>query len=140
MSAQSKPAAHLVAEAKSHAARLSPENVAAAMRHGDALLVDIRESEERAEYGLIAGTIRLPRGMLKFAADQRLVPGRIRPRAPHHPVCATGARAVLAADVLRQLGYADIAFLGGGCTAWSAGGLGIEAHAKQPPSDSECER
>lgn len=138
MSAQSKTAAHLVAEAKAHVARLFPENVAAAMRRGDALVVDIRESEERAEHGRIAGAIHVPRGMLEFAADPTSAYFRpeFDPGRRTILFCATGARAALAADVLQQLGYADIAFLDGGFTAWSAAGLAIEAGAKQPPADS----
>lgn len=129
MSAQSKTAAHLVAEAKSHVARLFPENVAAAMRHGAALIIDIRESEERAEHGSISGAIHVPRGMLEFAADPTSAwfrPG-FDPGRGAILFCATGARAALAADVLRQLGYADIAYLDGGLTAWRAAGLDGEA-------------
>jgi rhodanese-related sulfurtransferase len=125
MSAQSKTVAHLVAEAKAHVSRLFPENVAAALRRDDALVVDIRESEERAEHGVMAGTIHVPRGMLEFAAD----PTSAYFRAEFDPgrrtilFCATGARAALAADVLQQLGYADIAYLDGGFTAWREAGL-----------------
>lgn len=135
MSAQSKTAAHLVAEAKSHVARLFPENVAAAMRHGDALLVDIRESEERAEHGLIAGAIHVPRGMLEFAADPTSAYFRTEFDPGRRTIlfCATGARAALAADVLQQLGYADIAYLDGGFTAWRDSGLDIEPGSPRNP-------
>lgn len=136
MSAQSKTAAHLEAEAKTHVAKLLPENVAAAMRRGDALLVDIRESEERAEPGHVAGAIPVPRGMLEFAADPTSAWFRTEfdPGRGAIVFCATGARAALAADVLRQLGYADIACLDGGFAAWSAAGLATEIAAKQPPT------
>jgi rhodanese-related sulfurtransferase len=128
MSAQSKTAAHLVAEAKAHVARLFPENVAAAMRRGDALIVDIREAEERAEHGVIGGAIHIPRGMLEFAADPTSAYFRdeFDPERRTILFCATGARSALAADVLQQLGYADIAYLDGGFTAWREAGLDIE--------------
>ena len=129
MSAKSKTAAHLVAEAKSHVARLFPENVAAAMRRGDALLVDIRESEERAEHGGIGGAIHVPRGMLEFAADPTTAYYRpeFDPGRRTILFCSTGARSALAADALQALGYADVAYLKGGFRAWQTSGCAVEA-------------
>jgi rhodanese-related sulfurtransferase len=128
MSAQSKTTAHLVAEAKSHVVSLSPEEVATERRHGDALLVDIGEAEERAAHGSIRGAIHVPRGMLEFAADPTSAYFRdeFDPGRRTILFCATGARSALAADVLQQLGYADIAYLDGGFTAWREAGLDIE--------------
>lgn len=134
MSHPSKTAAHLVAEAKSHVAGLFPENVAAAMRRGDALVVDIRESEERAAHGTIAGTIHVPRGMLEFAADPTCAHFHIELDPGRRTIlfCASGGRSALAADGLRALGYADVAYLEGGFAAWRAAGLATETAAQQP--------
>jgi rhodanese-related sulfurtransferase len=128
MSAQSKTAAHLVAEAKAHAAGLSPQEAEAELRRGDALLIDIRETEERVESGTIPGAIHAPRGMLEFHAD----PTSAYYRPEFDPTrrtilfCASGGRAALATEALQTLGYADVAYLMGGLRAWREAGLAVE--------------
>ena len=51
-----KTAAQLVAEAKAQIENLSPVAVATELQRGSALLVDLRESAERVEHGVIPGT------------------------------------------------------------------------------------
>jgi rhodanese-related sulfurtransferase len=43
-------------------------------------------------------------------------------------VCASRARAALAAATLLDMGYSDIALLGGGQAAWQAAGLPTTEH------------
>ena len=94
-----------------------------------ALLVDIREPEEWL-HGHIDGSVPAVRGYLEFFAD---------PTSPRHKegldpsrrtivVCASGARASLAAVTLKQLGYTDVAVLDGGLKAWLAAGLPTTEH------------
>lgn len=119
--------ADLVATARSRVRNLSPDQVEAHLFHPDTLLVDIREPEELDEHGLIAGAVHAPRGMLEFVAD----PASPLHRAPFDPArttilyCAAGSRSALAADVLQQLGYDDVAHLDGGLTAWAQAGLPV---------------
>ena len=118
-----KTAAHLIAEAKARIENLMPEAVAAELAGGEALLVDIREPEERAQHGGIPGAIHTSRGMLEFAADPT--------SAYYHPAfdpsariilyCASGGRSALAADMLQILGYTRVAHLDGGLKAWQEG-------------------
>lgn len=123
-----KTAAHLVAEAKARVENLSPEEVASELRQGDALLVDLREPEERLEHGSIRGSVHAPRGMLEFYAD----PTSAYYRAEFDPVrrtilfCASGGRSALAGEALQKLGYADVAHLDGGLQAWRENGLAVE--------------
>ncbi len=123
-----KTAAQLVAEAKQRVENLTPTQVAAEVERGEALLVDLREPEERAEQGTIPGAVHAPRGMLEFYAD---------PSGPYHRPefdpqrrvilhCASGGRSALAADSLRQLGYGDVAHLDGGLKAWREAGQPVE--------------
>jgi rhodanese-related sulfurtransferase len=67
--------------------------------------------------------------MLEFCADPTspahclgLSPGR---RVVLH--CASGGRSALAAVVLRDMGYGDVAHLDGGLNAWRDAGLPVEA-------------
>ncbi len=123
-----KTAAQMVAEAKQRVENLAPEQVAAELARGDALLVDLRESEERHQNQTIPEAVHAPRGMLEFWAD---------PTSPYHrqefdPAqriilhCASGGRSALAAETLRQMGYANVAHLDGGLKAWKEGGLPVE--------------
>ena len=124
-----RTAAHLIAEAKTHVAHLTAEEVAAELEDQTVLLVDLREPDERAEHGVIAGGVHAPRGMLEFYADPT--------SAYFHPefdparrtilYCASGARAALAADTLTRLGYTRVTYLKGGLHAWVEAGHGVES-------------
>jgi rhodanese-related sulfurtransferase len=124
-------AAQLVAEAKGRIENLSPQDVAAEMETGDAVLIDLRELEERRQNGVIAGAIHAPRGMLEFYAD----PTSAYHRPEFNPArrtilhCASGGRSALAADVLQGLGYTRVAHLDGGLKAWQAADLPVESGA-----------
>lgn len=121
-------AAEMVATAKQGVEGLSPDQVARAIADNGVLLVDLRETEERAAAGVIAGAIHAPRGMIEFHADPtspyympEFDPGR---RVILH--CSAGSRSALAAGALRQLGYQHVSHLDGGLKAWAEAGLPIE--------------
>jgi rhodanese-related sulfurtransferase len=123
-----KTAAELVAEAKGRIENLTVDQVAAEVAAGDAVLVDLRESEELAASGKIPGSIHVPRGMLEFRADPTssyhdpaLDPER---RVIVH--CAAGGRSALAAAALQDMGYRSVAHLDGGFTAWQQAGQPVE--------------
>lgn len=88
-----------------------------------ALLLDIRDAPELQASGRAVGSHHIPRGMLEFRAD---------PATPFHdpelrferPVvvhCASGGRAVLAAKLLKDMGYEQVFNLGG-LAEWKEGG------------------
>lgn len=123
-----KSASEMVAEAKGHVENLTPEQVAAEVERGDAILIDIREDDERVQNGAIPNAVRAPRGMLEFWAD---------PTSPYHReefdlarrtvlYCASGGRSALAADTLQRMGYGNVAHLDGGIKAWKEGGNPLE--------------
>ena len=120
-----KTAAHLIAEAKARIENLTPEAVAAELAGGEALLVDIREPEERAQQGGIPGAIHTARGMLEFAADptSAYFQPAFDPGARIILFCANGGRSALAAAMLQLLGFDRIAHLDGGLRAWQEAGL-----------------
>lgn len=113
-------AAEMVAEAKKRVENLSVDEAARELEGEDVLLVDIREPDERAKNGVIAGAVEASRGMLEFWAD---------PTSPYHrdefqPArriilhCASGGRSALAAATLQDLGYERVAHMDGGFKAW----------------------
>lgn len=106
---------------------LTAAQVADELKRG-AVLIDLRESEERKRDGTIPGAFHAPRGMLEFYAD---------PTSPYHRDefipeqrvilhCASGGRSALAADTLQQMGYWDVAHLDGGFKAWKEHGQPIQ--------------
>lgn len=118
-----KTAAAMVSEAKARVENLTPDQVEQEIRDG-ALLVDIREPEERHSTGVIAGNVHAPRGMLEFYID---------PTSPYHRMefdsdariilyCASSGRSALAADMFREFGYSKAAHLDGGIKAWVEAG------------------
>ena len=126
-----KGAMDLVSEAKQKVENLTPDQVAAELDSGDALLVDVREPQERQATGAIPGAISAPRGMLEFYAD---------PSLPYHKDefdpdrriilhCASGGRSALGAATLKEMGYSNVAHLDGGIKAWQEAGRPVEAEA-----------
>jgi rhodanese-related sulfurtransferase len=121
-------AAEMVAEAKQKVQNLTVEETARELAEGDALLVDIREPDERMQTGAIPGAVEAPRGMLEFWADPAsqyhrddFTPDR---RTILH--CASGGRSALAAVALQDLGYTNVAHMDGGITAWREAGKPVE--------------
>lgn len=123
-----KSASELVGEAKGRVENLDPDAVEQELAGGDAILVDLREAEELAANGRIPGAVHVPRGMLEFRAD----PTSTYHQAPLDPSkrvilhCASGGRSALAAATLQDMGYADVAHLDGGITAWKDAGKPVE--------------
>jgi rhodanese-related sulfurtransferase len=128
MTATTITAASLVADARTRIENLSPAQVQFELAGGDAVLIDIREADERTANGTIAGAIHAPRGMLEFYAD---------PTGPYYRPefdpdrriilhCASGGRSALAAASLQAMGYRNTAHLDGGLKLWKEQGLPIE--------------
>ena len=118
-----KTAADLVARAKARIDNLSVDQVAEEVAAG-ALVLDIREPEERQRTGTIPGAVSAPRGMLEFYAD---------PSTPYHLeelqpgqrcilYCAAGGRSALGVRTLQEMGYRNVAHLDGGFRAWEEAG------------------
>ena len=86
------------------------------------VLVDVRETVERENDGVIPGAVHAPRGLLEFQADPES-PVYNNGLNPEHRLvlyCGTGGRSALAAKTLLDMGYADVASLAGGYAAWRA--------------------
>jgi sulfur-carrier protein adenylyltransferase/sulfurtransferase len=89
-------------------------------QRASALLLDVREDDERAA-GMPAGAIGLARGEIPRRIEE-LAADRSREILT---LCATGRRSVLAAQMLRGLGYLRVASVRGGFARWQAEGLPI---------------
>lgn len=87
---------------------------------GGPVVVDIREPYEMAQ-GMIPGSFVVPRGVLEKAIAQ------VAPEPDTEIVlyCDGGHRSALAALVLEEMGYSNVASLAGGITRWRVEGREI---------------
>jgi rhodanese-related sulfurtransferase len=116
-----------LAEAKIN--RLEPVDAYAAMR-GGAQLIDIRSDLDRAHWGIVPGSIHIPRTVLEWRVDPE---GDWR--NPHIDstgsrivlLCDHGCSSVLAAATLVDLGFDDAADVIGGFAGWVNAGLPVVA-------------
>lgn len=117
-----------VAEAKKNIENLTPDEVAQEMERGDAVVVDVRDSEERTASGAIPGAAHASRGMLEFYADPELPYHRPEFERDRRIIlhCASGGRSALAANTLKQMGYTNVAHLDGGFKRWVEEGKPVE--------------
>ena len=111
----------LVREAKARIPEVSAADGMRQQREPGTVIIDCREPNETA-LGTIAGSVVIPRGVLEQNIER--VASRERKVIIY---CASGNRSALAADVLREMGYQDVASLAGGFRAWVAAGGDVEA-------------
>ena len=118
----------MVEEAKGRIQNLSIGQLQAELAAGGVQLLDIRDVRERQALGWIPGALHVPRGMLEFWVDPTspYYRGRVDPEKRIVLYCAAGGRSALAADVLRDMGFPDVAHLEVGFNGWSAAGMPVE--------------
>jgi rhodanese-related sulfurtransferase len=113
----------LVAEALSRVKEILPWDLSRALAAGSKpILLDVREP---AEFDLlrIPGSINVPRGILEQSCEwdyDETVPELAAGREQEIVViCRSGKRSVLAADMLLQMGFANVVSLKTGVRGWS---------------------
>jgi rhodanese-related sulfurtransferase len=124
----------MVNEAKSRIEELSVEQLQAEIESGEVTLIDIRDVREQWERGAIPGARSMPRGMLEFWFDpeSKYYRGGLERDARYVVYCAGGGRSALAADVLQDLGYTNVAHLTVGYNGWKSAGGATEAVHPDP--------
>ena len=116
----------LVAAANAVVPRISVDEAKQKIEAG-ALVVDVRDAAEVEKSGKVAGAVHVPRGMLEFRAD---------PDTPYYDknfgkdkavilYCASGGRAALSGQALKELGYDEVYNLGG-FGDWAESGGAVE--------------
>jgi MFS family permease len=94
-----------------------------------ALLIDLRSADERRRYGVVPGSLHVPRSVLEWRADP--TSGFPSPYLGDFDrelivFCAHGYSSGFAAVALRELGYASATDLVGGFEGWQAAGLPVQ--------------
>ena len=110
----------MLAEANAVIETVSVSDLAYHLEDAGGVLVDVRETVERARDGGIAGSVHVPRGLLEFQADpdSPAYNDALRPEDRIILYCGTGGRSALAAKTLLDMGFEDVSSLGGGYAAW----------------------
>lgn len=122
-----KTAKDFVAEARSATGVIHPT----AAHGAEAVLLDVREAQELADNGRVDGAVHVPRGFLEARADptaESAHPPLTQAHGGGTPVyvlCASGARAAMAAKTLTEMGY-DAKAIEGGLQAWRECGLPVD--------------
>jgi molybdopterin/thiamine biosynthesis adenylyltransferase/rhodanese-related sulfurtransferase len=124
----SQTGAEYIRQVKSQVREVDPGEVV----RGDAVLVDVRESEELAS-GKVPGALHVPRGFLESRIDG-VMPDREQRVILY---CASGVRSALAAATLQQLGYRDVASMTGGITLWKDRGYEVEVPRSFTPEQRD---
>ncbi|MFP5488361.1 MAG: rhodanese-like domain-containing protein [Acidimicrobiia bacterium] len=120
--------ADMVAAAKARIDELSVEQLQAEMAAGDVTVIDIRDVRERWDRGAIPGAKSMPRGMLEFWFDpgSPYFRGGLEFGQRYVLYCAGGQRSALAAAVLQDLGYTNVAHLEVGFNGWKDAGGAVD--------------
>jgi rhodanese-related sulfurtransferase len=84
-------------------------------RHGDLILVDVRERDERSQ-GYARGSWHIPLGELNHQLDE------LPKHKPLAFICQSGRRSAIATAVARRAGL-DARNVRGGMNAWQRAGL-----------------
>jgi len=116
----------LVAAANAVVPRISPDEAQRKIDAG-ALVVDVRDAAEVQQSGKVAGAVHIPRGMVEFRADPE-TPYYNENFAKDRPVilyCASGGRAALSGQALKEMGYAEVYNLGG-FNDWAQSGGAVD--------------
>ena len=108
----------LVSEAKKNITEISPEEAANKLQNAEAVIVDVRETDEWDKEHIPNAT-HLNRGTIELDIEEK-VPD---PNAIIICHCGGGGRSALAAESLQKMGYKNVRSMAGGLKAWKAAGL-----------------
>ncbi len=110
----------IMAEARKEIPEASPQQISELLKNNgkSPVLLDVRESDEWRQ-GHLEGAIPLPRGFLEIKVETA-IPDKNTPIVAY---CAGGVRSLLAAKVMREMGYQNVTSMAGGYGAWKNGGF-----------------
>ncbi|HEY2535891.1 MAG TPA: rhodanese-like domain-containing protein [Solirubrobacteraceae bacterium] len=122
----------MIASARAAVDEVEPTEAYEAQRRNEIhLVIDVREPHEFDD-AHVRHSVNIPRGVLELRADAQapstdatLSADRSK-RIVLYCTKGPGARSLLAAQTLRNMGYENVEVLGGGLNAWTEAGLPVE--------------
>ena len=116
----------LVREAKARIEELSIEQLQDEIAAGSCTVIDIRDFRERLEKGAIPRAVSSPRNAQWFDPDSPYYREQFKFDNRYVLYCAGGQRSALAAAVLNDIGYTNVAHLEVGFNGWADAGGDVE--------------
>ena len=119
-------------EAMAEVEGVSPDKVQQRLEQDpEAIVVDVRDAAEIPSTGLAARGVNISLGNLPVSADQELPEewrdSRLQDRSRQVIVtCQMGPNAARGAQLLKEMGFTNVAYMEGGMEAWKAAGLPTE--------------
>jgi molybdopterin/thiamine biosynthesis adenylyltransferase/rhodanese-related sulfurtransferase len=110
----------LMADARKEVPEVSAQQVNELLKNNgkSPVVIDVRESDEWRQ-GHLEGALPLPRGFLEIKVESA-VPDKNTPVIAY---CAGGVRSLLAAKIMKEMGYQNVSSMAGGYAAWKNGGF-----------------
>jgi len=110
----------IMADARKEIPEVSAQQVNELLKNNgkSPVLLDVRESDEWRQ-GHLEGALPLPRGFLEIKVEST-IPDKNTPVIAY---CAGGVRSLLAAKVMKEMGYQQVSSMAGGYAAWKNGGF-----------------
>jgi sulfur-carrier protein adenylyltransferase/sulfurtransferase len=110
----------IMAEARKEIPEVTAQQVNELLKNNgkSPLVLDVRESDEWRQ-GHLEGALPLPRGFLEIKIESA-IPDK---NSPIIAYCAGGVRSLLAAKVMKEMGYQNVSSMSGGYAAWKNGGF-----------------
>ncbi len=108
---------NLVAEAMKEIKTIDADQAFQMVQDKNCNLIDIRESNELENTGMVEGASHIPRGMLEVYLDPNspmFQNGKIEQNKEFILFCAGGVRSALAVKSLKDMGYQKVSHIDGG--------------------------
>ena len=124
----------LVEEAQKKIQNLTPEEVKNLLQKKEVTLIDVRDIRELWKEGTIENSKHIPRGMLEFWLDPEssyYKANKIKDIKKMVLFCALGWRSALATKSLVEMGFQNVAHVGGGFDALKKNGFKIVTKEKK---------
>jgi rhodanese-related sulfurtransferase len=122
----------MIADARGKVSEVPPADAYEAQQSDDVhLMIDVREPHE-FEDAHVRDSVNVPRGVLELRADPEApttdptLSGDKSKRIVLYCTKSPGARSLLAAQTLQEMGYENVEVLGGGLDAWTEAGLPVD--------------
>ncbi len=122
----------MVAEATAEVQGITPAEAQRRIeRDPTTLVVDVRDAADIPFTGIIPGAANISYGALTYKADQEVPEewrdARLQDRSrPIITTCVVGPLGALGAKLLKDMGFAQVAYIDGGMVGWRNAGLPTE--------------
>lgn len=83
-------------------------------KNDSAIFIDVRDSSDIAKTGSISGSLKIPRGLIEFVADEAtaLYNDALKKDSEIILVCGAGGQAALTGKTLIDMGYTNVSNVG----------------------------